>query len=634
MEIRKFGMALSKLMSESRNIRSISDAEERILHHLWNTSDLPQNVLYLLRNIPTVGAYVVSKHIGNGTFTDFMIPSSLDVIKKTQQGNITRIPEEFPNIPPFKEHRYYTLFPIISDNFTLYILMIESPKPLSKLYINFTEEYLSQAKRVLERTTFSYVINISKNAYTSVSNLLVEKNQHNRFMEHILKIFISENIPIAISIYGRDKDKLNGKAMIKNQHVSFSVLPTNMLLSYLMKFEKRGISLIKRWDIPSDVLSMLTNTVEDKVLKAYLSNVSYGLIGGIASQNNEHFIMGIFTTKPTVPFTETDARTLKNSLSILKMAIKRGKLAQIADRERTFLEGISGIFKQMIQQSGEESYMWKAITRIVRNFKDIKGLYVITKGVTIPLVENKSIPSVEDLLYRLNKAYTVRINNLMATKINIPDMTIVVIHQGEITPLEREAIKSLFRNVSTVKDYISDSELYTATIRRLSMLLPTAMEEMGIEPKGHTQAMLNLASLLKDKIEIDYLYLRMAIVFHDIGKLYIDPDILLTRGPLTQEQWKVIKEHPIYSQEFLSAFKTIPTDVINAVLYHHENFDGSGYPYGLMGEEIPILARIIRVLDTFTVMTRPRVYKEATSVKEAIKHLQEYSGVYYDPNIV
>ena len=121
-----------------------------------------------------------------------------------------------------------------------------------------------------------------------------------------------------------------------------------------------------------------------------------------------------------------------------------------------------------------------------------------------------------------------------------------------------------------------------------------------------------------------------AAFLHDIGKTRISANILNTPGPLSKEQWEKVKMHPIWGSEIFNEDAIIQKGIIT----HHENYDGTGYPFGLKKEDIHIIGRIIAIADSIDAMTTIRPYRKPISMSQAINEVQEYSGVKYDPYVV
>ncbi|MDD5437009.1 MAG: diguanylate cyclase, partial [Candidatus Omnitrophica bacterium] len=127
--------------------------------------------------------------------------------------------------------------------------------------------------------------------------------------------------------------------------------------------------------------------------------------------------------------------------------------------------------------------------------------------------------------------------------------------------------------------------------------------------------------------------IREASVLHDLGKIGISDKILLKKAKLTAKEFEVIKKHPQIAADIIRPIQFMH-DIIPLVLYHHERWDGKGYPGGLKGEEIPVGARIIAVADVYQALTSNRPYRKAFSKKEAIKIIRKGAGTQFDPNIV
>ena len=122
---------------------------------------------------------------------------------------------------------------------------------------------------------------------------------------------------------------------------------------------------------------------------------------------------------------------------------------------------------------------------------------------------------------------------------------------------------------------------------------------------------------------------------HDIGKIGIPDQILLKQGKLTPEEWEIMKTHPTIGAEIMSGHHSDLMQIAREIaLYHHEKWDGSGYPHGLAGEEIPLMGRIVAVADVFDALTTARPYKKAWKVEEAVDYIKQNKGSHFDPRLV
>ena len=127
--------------------------------------------------------------------------------------------------------------------------------------------------------------------------------------------------------------------------------------------------------------------------------------------------------------------------------------------------------------------------------------------------------------------------------------------------------------------------------------------------------------------------LEMLAMMHDIGKIGIDDAILKKPGRLTDEEYDIMKSHTTIGYKMATTIPEIE-HIAYLILTHHEWYDGKGYPKGLKGEDIPLLSRIIAIIDAYDVMTHDRVYKKAVTKLEAIAELRRCQGTQFDPKLV
>lgn len=125
----------------------------------------------------------------------------------------------------------------------------------------------------------------------------------------------------------------------------------------------------------------------------------------------------------------------------------------------------------------------------------------------------------------------------------------------------------------------------------------------------------------------------MRALLHDIGKMGIPDKILFKRGTLTEAEWVVMKKHTIFAHEMLSPIRYLRL-ALDIPCAHHEKWDGTGYPFGLKGEQIPLVARIFAVVDVWDALRSDRLYHASWSVEKVREHLRSLAGTHFDPHVV
>jgi PAS domain S-box-containing protein len=173
---------------------------------------------------------------------------------------------------------------------------------------------------------------------------------------------------------------------------------------------------------------------------------------------------------------------------------------------------------------------------------------------------------------------------------------------------------------------------YDATIEGWSK----ALELRSQETEGHTQRVTEITLRLGRAFNMsneELVQVRRGALLHDIGKISIPDAILQKPGPLTDEEWKIMRRHPGYAYELLQ-----PIEYLNQALEipycHHEKWDGSGYPRGLAGNQIPLEARIFSIVDVWDALLSDRPYRTAWSKEKTLKYLKEQSGTHFDPEVL
>lgn len=161
------------------------------------------------------------------------------------------------------------------------------------------------------------------------------------------------------------------------------------------------------------------------------------------------------------------------------------------------------------------------------------------------------------------------------------------------------------------------------------------MEDVIEDLHGHVHRVSDLAVDLGKGLQLleeDLDRLALAGVLHDVGKIHLDPGILAKPGPLDESEYDLMQRHP--EMGFAMTRNRLDQQVAEAILYHHERVDGRGYPFGLSGEEIPILSRIVLVADAFDAMTSTRAYQPALPVDFAVNEIRKNAGTQFDLGVV
>lgn len=189
---------------------------------------------------------------------------------------------------------------------------------------------------------------------------------------------------------------------------------------------------------------------------------------------------------------------------------------------------------------------------------------------------------------------------------------------------------TLFSNLQRSNTEITSA--YDATIDGWSR----ALDMRDHETEGHTQRVTEMTLQLARKIGIprdELIHLRRGAALHDIGKMGIPDRILHKPGPLTSEEWDTMRQHPQFACSLLSSIDYL-RPARDIPCYHHERWDGSGYPVGLKGEAIPLSARLFAIVDVFDALTSDRPYRSKWSKQAALHYIQEQAGRLFDPDIV
>lgn len=207
--------------------------------------------------------------------------------------------------------------------------------------------------------------------------------------------------------------------------------------------------------------------------------------------------------------------------------------------------------------------------------------------------------------------------------------------------LAREAMKDLnfwYEQIFREKDDLDEADYSERQLFFNSNLIQfIAATDDNEDTVGHSQFVANYTLLLTKELGIEdkrfLVDIERGALLHDIGKIGIPDAILNKKGPLTVMEREIIKDHPLLGYKLIEEFSFLQR-AVQVVLFHHEYYNGKGYPYGLAGENIPLEARIFSLADTLDAITSDRPYRRGRSFEEAREEIEKNSGSQFDPHIV
>ena len=216
-------------------------------------------------------------------------------------------------------------------------------------------------------------------------------------------------------------------------------------------------------------------------------------------------------------------------------------------------------------------------------------------------------------------------NRLMETR---PAVAMVILR--ELSTRLRETSNAVIHRLQQANDELTHA--YDMTLE--SWALALALRDN--ETESHTRRVADLTTHLAAELGVrgeDLTHIRRGAILHDIGKIFVPDSILLKPGPLTDEEWKVMRMHPVYAQQILAPVAFLQKSV-EVPYNHHERWDGTGYPRGVKGEAIPLGARIFAVIDVWDALVSDRPYRKALPEEMVLDYLKQQSASHFDPQIL
>lgn len=246
-------------------------------------------------------------------------------------------------------------------------------------------------------------------------------------------------------------------------------------------------------------------------------------------------------------------------------------------------------------------------------FELLEAVRAIPIGVTVPFLFLSARTERADV----SRARTLGVDDYLFKPFDAPELI-----EAVRARLERRRLVELF-------------DTRTAHLQTVTMLA-NVIETRDPYTAGHIDRVRRMAVALAFALQWspeDIAILEFGALLHDIGKIIVPRHVLTKTGPLNADEWKLMRQHPEIGAKMLEGVDHL-RPAIPYILYHHENWDGNGYPHGLKGENIPREGRLLAIVDAYDAMTSDRPYHAGLSAAEAVVELRRSSGIYFDPEMV
>jgi len=300
-------------------------------------------------------------------------------------------------------------------------------------------------------------------------------------------------------------------------------------------------------------------------------------------------------------------------------------------------EAVAGLFRQALSAAGYRVHTVSTATEALRNLgnasydiaffdihlPDVNGFTLLERCLAIhprlPIVMVTGHADVDVA----RRAIRAGASDFLAKPFSIASLPIIV---------ERNVAR---RDLADASQQNHRRELQNSYETVLSALL-TALNTRHTETEGHSERVTAYTMVLAEQLgvsEEDLYHIERGALLHDVGKIGVPDRILHKPGPLTREEWEEMRRHPAIGHRMCARIEFL-RGASEIILHHHERWDGTGYPDGLRGGDIPLGARIFAVVDAFEAMTTDRPYRSASSYPAAAAEIRQHAGTQFDPTIV
>lgn len=342
---------------------------------------------------------------------------------------------------------------------------------------------------------------------------------------------------------------------------------------------------------------------------------------------------------------EEQLRTLTKLSAILNSTLDPKEVQKRAMEAATELMNAQVGSLLLVDEKNNELYFEVALGEKGAQVKEIR--LKIGEGIAGWVAQHGEPLIVEDVqkdprfAKKADKKSSFVTRNMICVPVRIKDKTIGVLQainkeEGAFAQEHLELFQMLANQVGIAIENARLMEDLRQTFYETAEALAEAIEKRDPYTGGHTKRVLTYSmaaagymGLSREEME----QLKLSAILHDIGKIGVEDRVLRKQASLNDEEFGLMKTHPRMGAEIMQHVEKLKY-VIPGMKYHHERFDGKGYPEGLKDVEIPLIARIISVADTFDAMTSDRPYRKGLSDEAAISELMKFSAIQFDPDVV
>lgn len=320
-------------------------------------------------------------------------------------------------------------------------------------------------------------------------------------------------------------------------------------------------------------------------------------------------------------------------LNALKEVLRATRMSSPVDLTRSLLPRIAELVSAQAAAVAFEAEG--------RQFVEFFGLPPETAAMVVDLLSRSEFNLVP--LRALTRMHVLACVPLVGSNGRFGHMLLFSRHQAHLDEGRQETLETLSKSFSVaLENVLVTRQIESVRASRDSAhesilrAMVAALELRDQETEGHTQRVTRISMQLGELLGLqgdELRNLEHGALLHDIGKIGIPDSILHKPGPLSASEWEIMRRHPQYAYDILSPLPHL-SHALDVPYCHHERFDGSGYPRGLEGVDIPLSARIFAVVDVYDAMTTERPYRPALPEDYAIAHLRSHSGTHFDPQVV